>query len=101
MTRAAATIDARRRVGYGKGAGDRTGGSAKVAGGGGVAAIDHVPDGPAASPCVGACGLDASTGLCRGCLRTMAEIEGWPALGEAEKRRLLARLARRGAEVAP
>lgn len=79
----------------------RTGSGAKVAGGGGVAASDYVPDGPAASPCVGTCELDADTGLCRGCLRTMAEIQGWPALGEAEKRRLLAQLAHRGAEVAP
>lgn len=53
---------------------------------------------PSPSPCVGVCELVAGTGLCRGCLRTMAEISGWPALGEAGKRLLLDRLARRAAE---
>lgn len=47
------------------------------------------------SPCVGLCELDADTGLCRGCSRTMDEIAGWPTLGAAEKRRVLDRLARR------
>ena len=55
--------------------------------------------GPAPSPCVGVCELVADTGLCRGCLRTMAEISGWSALGETGRRLLLDRLAaRRAAE---
>lgn len=31
-----------------------------------------------ASPCVGICELDDTTGFCRGCARTMEEIIGWP-----------------------
>ena len=55
----------------------------------------------AASPCVGVCLLDAGTGLCRGCLRTMAEIASWPTLDLAEKRRVLAQLPERSALTDP
>lgn len=47
-----------------------------------------------ASPCVGACGLDAA-GLCRGCARTGDEIAGWGTMGDAERGRVLERVARR------
>jgi uncharacterized protein len=47
-----------------------------------------------ASPCTQVCRLDAQ-GRCEGCLRTGAEIERWPAMSAAEKRRLLAELERR------
>ena len=61
----------------------------------------HVPGSDAEpgprSPCTGVCALSADTGLCRGCLRTMDEIMGWPALEPAGKRCLLDRLARRRA----
>jgi len=39
-----------------------------------------------ASPCVGICLLDPSTGYCRGCLRSVAEIAGWYEASAAEKR---------------
>ena len=51
----------------------------------------------ARSPCVGVCELEAGTGLCRGCLRTMAEISGWSALAPFERQFVLDRLARRSA----
>lgn len=38
-----------------------------------------------ATPCVGVCRMGAD-GLCTGCRRTLAEIAGWGALGEAERR---------------
>lgn len=48
------------------------------------------------SPCVGACGLDLDTGLCRGCARTAGEIAAWPGMDDAGKRGVLAKIAQRG-----
>jgi predicted Fe-S protein YdhL (DUF1289 family) len=42
------------------------------------------------SPCIGICVLDAKTGHCRGCFRTIDEIAGWLAFTPEEKRRVLA-----------
>ncbi len=44
-----------------------------------------------ASPCVGRCALDAA--VRRGCARTVAEIAGWGAMPDAEKRAVLERIA--------
>lgn len=38
------------------------------------------------TPCVGVCRMDRE-GLCLGCRRTLAEIAGWSALEDAERRR--------------
>lgn len=48
-----------------------------------------------ASPCLGICLMDPATRMCRGCLRTIAEIAGWPDASPAEKRAILACLAER------
>jgi predicted Fe-S protein YdhL (DUF1289 family) len=48
-----------------------------------------------ASPCVGVCLLDPATRLCRGCLRTTAEIARWYRANAADKRQMLAELAER------
>jgi predicted Fe-S protein YdhL (DUF1289 family) len=53
-------------------------------------AVQDVP-----SPCIDVCQLDATTGLCRGCLRTMQEIAGWTAYSAVQKRAVLARLGER------
>lgn len=45
-----------------------------------------------ASPCIGVCQLDGRTQTCVGCGRTIAEIAAWPALDDAERRAILARL---------
>ncbi|SCK21452.1 cysteine-rich CWC family protein [Vogesella sp. LIG4] len=45
-----------------------------------------------ASPCIGVCELDASGRYCTGCLRTCAEIAGWPGASDAQKQVVLARL---------
>jgi uncharacterized protein len=37
------------------------------------------------SPCVGICMLDEDGLLCRGCLRSMAEIAGWMRFTDEEK----------------
>lgn len=47
------------------------------------------------SPCVGICRIQAATGLCEGCLRTLDEIADWPMLTVREKDALLWRLRER------
>ena len=44
---------------------------------------------PATSPCVNICVMDAPTGLCAGCGRTLAEIGQWSSLSEAERQAIL------------
>jgi uncharacterized protein len=39
--------------------------------------------------------MDAATGLCAGCLRTLDEIASWIDLNDEQRRALLERLARR------
>jgi predicted Fe-S protein YdhL (DUF1289 family) len=48
-----------------------------------------------ASPCVGVCALDAATGRCEGCLRTIDEIAAWGALDERARREIWKRLPAR------
>ena len=50
-----------------------------------------------ASPCINVCRMNPDTGLCEGCLRTLAEIAAWSAMSSDEKRAVLAQLAARGA----
>jgi len=47
------------------------------------------------SPCSKICTLDARTGLCHGCGRTVDEIAGWSAMSVAERRRIMAELPAR------
>lgn len=50
------------------------------------------------SPCTQLCSLDAGSGWCLGCLRSIDEIATWRALDDAGKERVLAALpARRAA----
>jgi uncharacterized protein len=51
------------------------------------------------SPCVKICRIDAQTGFCIGCARTMAEIAGWSAASEEERKRILAALPARRARL--
>jgi predicted Fe-S protein YdhL (DUF1289 family) len=37
------------------------------------------------SPCTKVCQIDAGSGLCRGCARTLDEIARWSQMGEAER----------------
>ena len=50
-----------------------------------------------ASPCINVCRMNPDTGLCEGCLRTLAEIAAWSGMSADEKRAVLAQLAARGA----
>jgi predicted Fe-S protein YdhL (DUF1289 family) len=38
------------------------------------------------SPCTSVCRMDARTGLCEGCLRTIDEIIAWSTMEDAQKR---------------
>jgi len=64
-----------------------------MAGDGSLPQIASMPE----SPCLGICLMDPATRLCRGCLRTIAEIAGWYDATATEKQAILARLAARRA----
>jgi len=52
---------------------------------------------PVASPCVSVCAMDARTGLCSGCLRTIDEIAAWSRFSDDEKRVVWRQIAERRA----
>lgn len=58
-----------------------------------------------ASPCINICRMNATTGLCEGCFRSLDEIARWSRSEEAERRRILELVAQRraalGAAAAP
>lgn len=53
------------------------------------------------SPCVNVCALDASSGLCLGCGRTVDEIAGWSTMSPAERKRIMAELPARRDGIRP
>lgn len=53
-------------------------------------AVQGVP-----SPCIDVCRIDARTGWCEGCSRTIEEIAQWAALDDHAKREVWQRLGRR------
>jgi uncharacterized protein len=44
------------------------------------------------TPCEKICLVDPPSGLCRGCGRSLAEIERWTAYSDAERSRIMAEL---------
>jgi predicted Fe-S protein YdhL (DUF1289 family) len=46
----------------------------------GIALADFVP-----SPCISVCRMDAASGLCEGCYRTLEEIARWGSASEEER----------------
>jgi predicted Fe-S protein YdhL (DUF1289 family) len=58
-----------------------------------------VPDEPAGvpSPCINICRMDAASGLCEGCLRTIDEIAAWGSMADGDKRSVWQRLDERRA----
>ena len=50
---------------------------------------------PAPSPCISICRMDADTGLCEGCFRTLEEIAAWGMASDAERRQLWQELVQR------
>ena len=51
-----------------------------------------------ASPCSSVCRMDARTGWCEGCLRTIDEIVAWAKMSDDEKRGVWRELASRRSE---
>jgi len=47
------------------------------------------------SPCVSVCRMDAASGLCAGCWRTLDEIAAWSRMDGAAKRATWALIAQR------
>lgn len=47
------------------------------------------------SPCNNVCEIDAPSGFCKGCLRTIEEITAWGYLSEEEKLKVLRSLSLR------
>jgi len=47
------------------------------------------------SPCAKTCTLDARTGLCLGCGRTVDEIAGWATMTALERTRVMSELTAR------
>lgn len=43
---------------------------------------------PVPSPCVSLCDMDAASGLCKGCLRTIDEIIAWGGLQDDSKQQV-------------
>jgi uncharacterized protein len=41
---------------------------------------------PVPSPCISVCRMDARSGWCEGCLRTLDEIAAWSTMDDAGKR---------------
>ena len=56
-----------------------------------------MPAAPIPSPCIDVCRIDASTGWCAGCQRTLDEIAAWGALDDAGKHAVWEQLAQRRA----
>jgi predicted Fe-S protein YdhL (DUF1289 family) len=47
------------------------------------------------TPCIKVCAIDAATGLCAGCGRSLSEIAGWSAMSDPERRRIMRELPER------
>ncbi|WP_153132279.1 DUF1289 domain-containing protein [Dechloromonas hortensis] len=53
------------------------------------------------SPCINICKMDATSGLCTGCFRTLDEITLWSRTDDATRAGILAAVARRRLEQPP
>jgi predicted Fe-S protein YdhL (DUF1289 family) len=56
---------------------------------------------PIVTPCVSICEMDARTGLCRGCFRTLDEVAAWSVLDDDARRAVMAELPARRARFGP
>lgn len=68
--------------------------------------LDHAimserPPASIKTPCVQVCVMDDESGLCLGCLRTLAEVAGWSRFTDAERARIMAGLADRRGRISP
>jgi prolyl-tRNA editing enzyme YbaK/EbsC (Cys-tRNA(Pro) deacylase)/predicted Fe-S protein YdhL (DUF1289 family) len=64
----------------------------------GALAVMRSPAGSSiASPCISICRIQAETGLCEGCFRTIPEITAWSRADDADKRQIWGVIAQRAA----
>jgi predicted Fe-S protein YdhL (DUF1289 family) len=49
------------------------------------------------SPCINVCAIDAATGLCSGCGRTLDEIARWASMSDGERQAIMRALPERHA----
>jgi len=61
----------------------------------GAANADPGGAGPIESPCVDLCVIDAESGLCEGCGRSLEEIAEWSTYTSPRRREIIAALAHR------
>lgn len=54
--------------------------------------VTFMPVAQVSSPCINVCSIDAHSGLCEGCSRTLDEIARWTTMSLAERTRVLAEL---------
>ena len=54
-----------------------------------------------ASPCINVCHMNATTGWCEGCFRTLDEIAAWSTASDDEKRQASQAIAARRAQRHP
>ena len=59
-----------------------------------MTAADEVP-----SPCISVCVMDATNGVCIGCLRTLDEIAAWSVLDDNARRAVWSALAERASVI--
>lgn len=52
------------------------------------------------SPCISVCRMDARSGLCEGCARTLDEIAAWSVMDDVEKQAVWDQLPQRRAALA-
>lgn len=50
---------------------------------------------PLQSPCIGVCAVQARSGLCIGCKRSLKEIANWAKFSDEERSDILSRLSQR------
>ncbi|MGA7372164.1 MAG: DUF1289 domain-containing protein [Methyloceanibacter sp.] len=53
------------------------------------------PKSPFGTPCIDVCEMDAASGLCLGCGRTIDEIARWADMTNEERRAIMAKLPAR------
>jgi predicted Fe-S protein YdhL (DUF1289 family) len=53
------------------------------------------------TPCIKVCAIDAGTGLCAGCGRTIEEIARWAAMTDAERKGIMGELPQRHRRTPP
>jgi predicted Fe-S protein YdhL (DUF1289 family) len=53
------------------------------------------------TPCINVCVIDADTGLCAGCGRSIGEIAGWVAMTDVERKLIMRDLPQRRRRMRP